>query len=192
MPQVQIVKGFILTHDRTTVGEDNPNMWGKEEYIPPGVYDFSESVANNWFVQAHSNEPPAALPKPGTPEWGAKAQAAERRRMLVAAAIEQEAADAGNAIRRDALVTGRFGQVEEDVHAEESEEADRVAREAAINEAARTGAKVALPVRRPLGTGFVPSSVAAPKPATPPVAASATPPATAPKQQPPIAPAAKP
>lgn len=175
MVAVTIVRPFTFTHTFAAPGPDgvlpphattdDQTMHAKDEYIPVGVHDFPDAMANHWFLRAHSDQPPANVPKPGTPEYGHSQAAAARRRALVEAAIEQEAAEASARIRQEANLSGRVAKVEEEVAAEEAEETARLDQAAAENEAARTGRRVALPPRR--GGGNPPAetaSTAHPKP----------------------------
>lgn len=156
MPTVNIVKPFTFTHTFIRHPEDpdkvlhattdDPLMHGKDEFVPVGVHDLSPEMADHWFVQAHSDKPPFTLPKPGTPEYGAYQARALRRRQMVEASIEQEAHLAANAVRSDALQSGRVAENEEQAQAEEAEVDKNVAEAAAANEAARAGRRVASPV----------------------------------------------
>lgn len=144
MVAVTIVKGFTLTHDATTMPDD-PHMHAKDEYIPVGVHDFPEEIASHWYVQAHSDNPPRVLPRPGTPEYGQHLAAAARRRMLVEASLEQEAQAAAAEVRQNANLSGRIAETEEQVQAEEQAEADAAVEAEAVNTAAREKRRVAIP-----------------------------------------------
>lgn len=161
MPSVNIVKPFTFTHtfvpDRKADDgsvhpqlstTDQPQMHGKEEFFPAGTHEMSEAMANHWYVLAHTDNPPQVPPKPGTPEYGARQAAAERRRLIVQASIEQEASLAAADIRQDALASGRFAEVEEQVAAEEQEHAQKAAEDREKNDAARTGRRAAMPRRQ--------------------------------------------
>lgn len=199
MPSVTIVKPFTFTHTFVRDPDaddgsahpkisttDDINMHGKDEFVPVGVHEMSPAMANNWYVLAHSSNPPPAAPKPGTPEYGAKAAAAVRRRQMVEAAIEQEAAAAAQDIRHDANLSGRLAETEEQVHAEEAEQEDLAAEQAAKDEAVRTGRRVAIPPPRRASAPapIAPTGVQQPHP---PVAARDAVPPPLPPRVPPAA-----
>lgn len=143
MVAVTIVKAFTLTHDQTT----DITRKGQDEYIPVGVHDFPEEMANHWYVAAHSDHPPVSNPRPGTPEYGAQQAAAMRRRKLIEMAIEQEAIEAGQKVKQDSVLSGRIAEVEEQVQAEEQAQHEEGQDQAARDEAVRSGRRVALPQR---------------------------------------------
>lgn len=158
MPTVTIVKPFTFTHSfvrdpQANDGSphpamsttDDPGMHAKDEFIPIGVHNLPDAMANHWYVQAHTDKPPMVMPRPGTPEYAGHQIAAARRRQMVEAAIEQEAQEAAAKIRQDAMLSGRIAENEEQAQAESREQDEVAAQATAENEAARTGRRVASP-----------------------------------------------
>lgn len=148
MVAVTIVKSFTLTHDETT--DPSLSLKGTDQFIPVGVHDFPDEVANHWYVQAHSDNPPLARPKPGTPQYAEQQAKAARRRALVEAAIEMEGEQAKAKVIQDAHLTGRIAEAEEQVHEETMEQEAAAEEESAKNEAVRTGTRIPAPRRRPV------------------------------------------
>lgn len=66
MPEVNIVKPFDFTHQD-----------GSVEKFVPGSYDVDEGLANHWYIQAHTDKPPRARPRPGTPTFVRQQEAFE-------------------------------------------------------------------------------------------------------------------
>jgi len=88
MAEIVVVKAFTFTHAS-----------GEQEYFAPGNYTVSDEVANHWFVQAHTPDPPPPDVKPGTRAF-ANTQLAERRRAdQIAAVGERQVEDAATEVR---------------------------------------------------------------------------------------------
>src|SRR5690242_15870376 len=65
-------------------GQDN-----KVIVLKPGVHMVSPEIANNWFVLAHTNDPPPPELTPGTKQYAAAQLAKAARKRLLEAATAQ-------------------------------------------------------------------------------------------------------
>ena len=116
MKTVKIVKQFILQHN---------DKARTRELIRPGEHQFEDDVADHWWVRAHSDNPPKAEPKRGTPEYAfAQARAAAEEQQLhtaVERAAEDAKVEARDKARRRRPVAEAPAAVEEPAEAAQPE-----------------------------------------------------------------------
>lgn len=80
---INVVKPFTLTKQD-----------GSVHHFGVGEQEVDEDVADHWYVQHHTDDPPEYNPPPGTPEYAAREAGRARRDALLQAAREQEADNA--------------------------------------------------------------------------------------------------
>lgn len=91
-PSLEAVEGMV---EITIVTACNYRMMnGEILQLPVGKYWVDQEVADSWFVQHHSDDPPDIALTPGTPQWADAERKRRARTNLLNAAITQAADDA--------------------------------------------------------------------------------------------------